>query len=233
MKRTLILLLTLLLLAAITVTVGADTDLRSELFTLLSKNYNQSFYTIPTYAVYHAALTDALQVYDAQAATEEQLSEALAKLRQGIDQLQPRLDRSVLGDYAEELNEHLSDPRMEYPAELKEAMISLRDELRLMESDKALTEEGLTAAIDRCNAMTERIYNEKIPIPSFSPYNENEGIVIPEDYMESEETAGKVTELRIRLVYLGVVCIPVGLIVMIVYLATGRNQKNAVTPTEE
>lgn len=227
MKRILSLFVFLLLLVTLCLSPQADTDLRTQLFSLLSENYAPEEYSVSSYAVYHAALTEALQKYDSPTATEEELSEAVGKLSNAIRELVPIASPKVLLDYAEELDQYIHDVRMHYAEGLREQMIAARDEFLVLAESKDLSEGAFLGAKEKYESLMTDAGMSAYEKGGFSLYNENEGIVIPENYMEDEESAGKVTFMRINLVYLAAICIPVGLIVFIVYLATGRKKKKA------
>ena len=227
MKRTFSILLFLAVCLSLTITAGANADLRNQLFILINENYNPAQYTAESYEVYHDALTEALLIHNSKKETEDQLQETVNTLRSAIDGLVPSANPRVLNLYIDMIDSYIYSIRYKYSDELMNQMVTTRNELKALIDRNLLTEDTFNAATRAYEQIISRIRNEAVEIEGFSGNSEDETLLFPKEMQREEENAGQVTMLRIYLVAIALVLIPIGLTIFIIYLVTGRKKENA------
>ena len=217
MKRTISFLLFVLCLLSFTLPLAAETEDRSYLGQLLNEVYNPDLYTKDSYKAYQKAVNNALAVYENDDATPESVSDALTNLMVARQELIIIPNRYDLLDYASEIDQYLYGIRYDLKPETETILKEAKDEFLTLYENELLTEDQLTAAKQSFDKIVELAKASK-EIKKFSPEDAEENIIVPKKVISGNQSLGKVSEIRLTILGIGIGFFLIGTVAAILYL---------------
>lgn len=217
MKRFFIFFVTLLFCIAFAFSLSAQTANKKELTDLLNENFNPALYTSESYGAYQTAVTNALQIYEDPAATQEQIDDVVAQIKSAREMLKSVQDKETLLYYVSNIETFLYDINVKYPEEITLKLKQAKDEFLALYGAETLTAEDLTAAEEKFNTLVEEAQDAGVEIGQFSPEDADEGVIVPDIPQGGSKTTGKVTQIRGTLVIIGSVLILLGATATVLY----------------
>ena len=215
MKR--ILAFFLFILCISTLSVSSFAADKSTLATLLKEVYDPTLYTVETYQPYQDAVGRGIAVYENDGATQEQIDEVTAELKTARDGLIPLLNRDLLLEYVDEIENFLYGTTYNLSTETTIILTDARKEFLSLYDDINLTKEQLNNAEKKYQSVIEIARNSK-EIQKFSPEEADKNIVIPQKVISTSQDLGKVTAIRLTLLGIGIAGILLGVTAAILYL---------------
>jgi len=228
MKRCLTVFLLFALLLCGTTAFQAETAItKDDLRTWLNMSFDAADYTAESFEVYRNARNYAFEVYEWKDAEQALVEQAVSRIEAATKGLVKIMDRDKLLTYIADLEVYLCSPTRQLPDAVRTQLQEAVDRFKALYDDKELTSEQLSDAEKnywQLISLAEEQFYEHAPV---SPYDEEtDGLKIPTDFNEEKQTSGRVTVLRLWISVAGAVLILIGFTVTVIYLATGRKNKD-------
>lgn len=217
MKRFFIVFITLVFCLAFASSLSAETADKKELTDLLKENFNPALYTAESFGEYQTAVTNALQVYEDPAATQEQIDDVVVQIKSAREKLKTVQDKETLLYYVSNIETFLYDINVKYPEETILKLKEAKNEFLALYDKETVASEELMAAEDKFITLVEEAEEAGTEIGQFSPEEADEGIIVPDTPQGGGNASGRVTQIRGTLVIVGSVLILLGVAATILY----------------
>lgn len=217
MKRIFTFLLFTLCLLTFSISTFAATANKGELSKLLNEMYDPSQYTVESYQTYQNAVNNAIAVYENDGATQEDVDAVTEKLRVAKNGLTFILNRALLLDYVDSIEEILYSTNYDLTAETVQILNTVKNDFLKRYESETLTQEELDAASTKFLDIINAEESSK-EIEKFSSDNADENIIVPSKVISSTKGLGRVTAIRLTLLGFGVVFIALGIAAGVLYI---------------
>ncbi len=224
MKRILSLFVFSICLIMLSICTCAQSADKGELASLLNEFPDPSLYTAESYDIYQQSIDRALIVYEGEGASQEDVNLAITELKAAKEQLVLILNREPLLDYAAQIEEFLYETTYRLSEESIQILTEAKNEFLQLYSSGELTQEQLDNAASKFSDMIEIAESGK-EIKNFSDKDADSNIIVAKKIFSNTQGLGRVTTIRLTLLCIGAGFTVIGLVIVIVYLKTGRSKK--------
>ncbi len=203
-------------LCLITLSVSSLAADKSSLAALLNEVCDPAEYTAETYQPYQKAVNGAVAIYEKDGATQEEIDQAAAELKTAKNGLISILNRDLLLEYVDEIEDYLYSTTYDLSPEAETLLTDARKEFLALYEDLNLTKEQLNGAKKTYESVMQ-IAGESKEIQKFSAEEADKDVVIPEKVISNSGGVGRVTTIRLILLGIGIVGIVLGTTASILY----------------
>ncbi len=213
MKKIIALVFALLCVFSLSLTSFAA----SELTALLSENYDSTLYTEESYQRYQKALNKAVKVNENDFATAEEIRQATEELKTAKNGLELILNREPLLTYVDGIDGFLHGTGYILSEDTEKILTEARKEFLTLYESNSLTAEQLSTAATKYNNVTA-LAEDSAVVQKFSSKDAGKDITVPTKVISSTQGLGKVTAIRLTMLWIGVGLFALGVTASVLYL---------------